>query len=66
MTEGTMRKTWMTPDEVRQYLGGISDSTLIRYRKAGLTPTYITPGTPRYNVDVVDEWIRNRNNSPTR
>jgi predicted site-specific integrase-resolvase len=53
-------RPWMTPDEVRQYLGGISNSTLIRYRRQGLVPTYITPGTPRYHVEDVDAWIRSR------
>jgi predicted site-specific integrase-resolvase len=51
-------KFWMTPDEVREYLGGISNSTLIRYRKAGLICTYITPNSPRYAKDDVDRWIR--------
>jgi predicted site-specific integrase-resolvase len=60
MSEATTTKPWMTPDEVRQYLGGISNSTLIRYRKAGLEPTYITPSSPRYHVKDVDEWILSR------
>jgi predicted site-specific integrase-resolvase len=52
------QKFWMTPDEAREYLGGISNSTLIRYRKQGLICTYITPNTPRYAKDDVDAWIR--------
>jgi predicted site-specific integrase-resolvase len=51
-------KPWMTPEETREYLGGISNSTLIRYRRAGLICNYITPNTPRYFRDDVDEWIR--------
>jgi predicted site-specific integrase-resolvase len=51
-------KFWMTPDECREYLGGISEKTLIRYRKAGLICTYITPNTPRYAKDDVDNWVR--------
>lgn len=48
---------WMTPDQVRQYLGGISLATLHRYRKMGLHPNYITPNTPRYAKDDVDAWV---------
>jgi predicted site-specific integrase-resolvase len=51
-------KFWMTPDECREYLGGISNSTLLRYRKQGLICTYITPNTPRYAKDDVDNWVR--------
>jgi predicted DNA-binding transcriptional regulator AlpA len=51
---------WMTPDEVRKYLGGISLSTLYKYRKMGLHPNYITEKTPRYLRSEVDEWILSR------
>ena len=54
----TIEKFIMTPEEVRQYLGGISNATLIRYRKAGLICNYITPNTPRYFRDDVDRWVR--------
>jgi DNA-binding transcriptional MerR regulator len=53
-------KVWMTPDEVREYLGGISERTLARYRKLGLHANYVTPNTPRYFKDEVDEWIVSR------
>lgn len=49
---------WMTPDEVREYLGNISRATLHRYREKGLVPKYLTTNTPRYHVDEVDAWVR--------
>ena len=49
---------WMTPDEVRAYLGNISEATLKRYRKAGLPAHSVTKQTVRYHRDEVDEWIR--------
>jgi hypothetical protein len=53
-------KPWMTPEECREYLGGISNSTLIRYRRMGLVCNYITPNTPRYFRDDVDRFIRDQ------
>jgi predicted site-specific integrase-resolvase len=53
-----MEKFWMTPDECREYLGGISNSTLLRYRQKGLPCTYITGNSPRYAKDDVDAWVR--------
>jgi len=55
---------WMTPDEVRQYLGDISERTLKRYRDDGLPVHYVTPKTPRYHRDEVDAWIRSRSDQP--
>lgn len=49
---------WMTPEEVRAYLGGISERTLTRYRADGLPVHYLTPRTPRYHQTEVDEWVR--------
>ena len=54
----------MTPDEVRQYLGDISERTLKRYRDDGLPVHYVTPKTPRYHRDEVDAWIRSRSDQP--
>jgi hypothetical protein len=51
---------WMTPEEVRAYLGGISVRTLARYRADGLPVHYITKLTPRYDRAEVDAWIRSR------
>jgi hypothetical protein len=53
-------KVWMTPNEVREYLGGISERTLARYRKLGLHANYVTPNMPRYFVEEVDAWIVSR------
>jgi predicted site-specific integrase-resolvase len=47
----------MTPEELMEYLS-ISRATLHRYRSKGLEPKYITPNTPRYHVQDVDEWVR--------
>jgi hypothetical protein len=60
MSEATRLGPWMTPDEARNYLGGISNATLTRYRKQGLKCTYITPVSPRYHVDDIDRWILSR------
>ena len=49
---------WMTTEEVRAYLGGISHSTLHRYRRKGLPAHVIGDRSPRYHRDEVDAWIR--------
>lgn len=54
---------WMTPDEIRRYLGNISERTLARYRQQGLPVHYITPQQPRYHRDEVDAWIRGGRNA---
>lgn len=53
---------WLTADQVRAYLGGVSERTLKRYRDAlGLPVHYITTHkTPRYHRDEVDTWIRDQ------
>lgn len=51
---------WMTPDEVKEYLGGVSDSALARYRRNGIPVHYVTEKTPRYHRDEVDAWVRKR------
>lgn len=51
------KSPWMTPEELMEYLS-ISRATLHRYRSKGLEPKYITPNTPRYHVQDVDEWVR--------
>lgn len=53
-------RIWMSPEQVRAYLGGIGERTLARYRKLGLYPNYVTPNTPRYHKDDVDAWVKSR------
>ena len=53
---------WMTPEEVREYLGGISDTTLHRYRRKGLPAHNISERAVRYHRDEVDAWIREAGN----
>lgn len=59
MTE-KIETPWMTPEQVRAYLGNVSESTLHRYRAAGLPVHYVGGTTPRYHRDEVDEWIRSQ------
>ena len=49
---------WMTQKQVREYLGGISETTLHRYRLKGLPAHFMAGKTPRYHRDEVDAWIR--------
>jgi len=53
---------WMTPEEVRAYLGGISHTTLHRYRRKGLPAHNISERAVRYHRDEVDAWIREAGN----
>ena len=52
---------WLTAEEVRAYLGGISEATLHRYRRAGLPTHYVANKSPRWHRDEVDAWVRNNN-----
>jgi len=52
----------MATEEVRAYLGGISHSTLHRYRRKGLPAHVIGDRSPRYHRDEVDAWIREAGN----
>ena len=51
---------WLTPDQVREYLGGISARTLARYRERGLNAIYLSGVSPRYHRDDVDRWVRSQ------
>ncbi len=55
---------WMTPEEAMEYLGGISHSTLVRYRRdEGLPVHYLQPEAkkgPRYHKGDLDAWLRQR------
>jgi len=59
---------WMTAAQVREYLGGVHEATLNRYRYQGLPVHYIGEGktSPRYHKDEVDAWILSRSKGSTR
>ncbi len=53
--------TWLRPPAVGAYLGGISPSTLAKWRLAGTGPAYSKVGRlVVYNIQSLDEFLASR------
>ena len=52
---------WLRPKEAGKYLGGLSDSTLAKWRLTGTGPAYSKAGkNVVYNVDDLDAYLSSR------
>ena len=53
--------TWLRPPAAGDYLGGLSTSTLAKWRLSGSGPAYSKAGrNVVYNVDDLDAYLSNR------
>ncbi len=52
---------WLRPPAASEYLGGISTSTLAKWRLAGTGPAYSKAGrNVVYHVQDLDDWLASR------
>ncbi len=62
-----MKKEYLTYDEVREYLGLESISTIEKWVAAGKIPfTRISPKCVRFPKALLDEWLKSRTIVPAR
>ena len=56
----------LKPEQAAQYLGGISKSTLAKWRVAGFGPRYVKCGSRvLYDVQDLDSWLKSRRRNNT-
>ena len=58
---GSQNQKWLRPPAAGEHLGGVSTSTLAKWRLTGFGPAYSTAGRNIvYTVQDLDAWLASR------
>jgi excisionase family DNA binding protein len=60
---GMMRRKFLTVDELSEYLH-VHKTTIYRMLKQGKLPGFRVGTDWRFDVDVVEQWVRDQKNKP--